>query len=97
MHAAWATVVAQLGTQLDCQGLSPFLEKVPRILDPYLHIVVLLSQVFISQKLIDGAGLSPWRKEEKAGRLIGQGAGSIVQGWPDSSPKRGQLGVFLGQ
>lgn len=69
----------------------------PHILGPYLHIVILLSQVFIGQKLIDGAGLSPWRKEEEKAGSEGQGAGSVVQGWPDSGPGHGRLGVFLGQ
>ena len=56
------------------------------VLGPYLRIVVLLPHVFISQKLIDGIGLPPCRKEERAGRPVSQGVGHVVQGCADSSP-----------
>lgn len=55
----------------------------------YLHVVVLLPQDVVVQKLVDGNDLPPWRKE-KAGGPVGQGAGNAVQGWGDSSPGHGR-------
>ena len=47
----------------------PFRAGPHPILGPYLHIVILLPHLFISQKLIDGNRLPPCREEERAGRL----------------------------
>lgn len=51
----------------------PFGAGPPTILGPYLCIVILLPHLLVSQKLVDGNGLPPCRKEERAGRLSVRG------------------------
>lgn len=67
-----------------------FWSRSPPIRGPYLCIVILLPHLFVSQKLVDGNGLPPCRKEERAGRL-GVRVGTMVQGWADSRPGDGSL------
>lgn len=70
MRDAWLVITVQLGTH--CRGgpgLPPPFRAGPPIRGPYLGIVILLPHLFISQKLVDGNGLPPCRKEERAGRL----------------------------
>lgn len=54
------------------QAQLPFQDGVIHV-DGLLHIVIMLPQVFISQKLIDSIGLPPIRKELFFSNLSKQG------------------------